>query len=326
MNSFVFTRAHSVTDALRGAHGNVRYVAGGTTLVDLMKLDVERPAGVIDINSLPLAEVIRTPDGGLRIGALARNSDVAHHPDVVRDYPLLSQALLSGASPQLRNVASTGGNLLQRTRCVYFRDTAMACNKRSPGSGCAAIGGFNRNLAILGTSAHCIATNPSDQNVALAALEATVHIAGSNGERRVPIEGFYVLPGDAPERETNLEPGELVTAVTLPAPSVGTKSVYLKLRDRASYEFALASAAVVVTMSDGAMQRVRVAMGGIATKPWRDLGVEAALEGHAPARERFDAAALVLLRDAKPQSQNGFKVELARRCLVHALSLATGVA
>ena len=326
MNSFTLTRVQSIADALRGAHGNAKFVAGGTTLVDLMKLDVERPAEVIDINSLPLADVIRTPDGGLRIGALARNSDVAHHPAVVRDYPLLSQALLSGASAQLRNMASTGGNLLQRTRCVYFRDTAMACNKRSPGSGCAAIGGFNRNLAILGTSAACIATNPSDQNVALAALEATVALAGRSGDRSVPIEGFYLVPGQTPERETVLEPGELVTSVTLPPPAAGSKSVYLKLRDRASYEFALVSAAVVVTMTDGAMRHARVAMGGIATKPWRDRDVEAALEGHPATRDRFEAAAAVLLRDAKPQSQNGFKLELARRCLVQALSQATGPA
>ncbi len=326
MNPFTFSRAHSVADALRDANRNVKFVAGGTTLVDLMKLDVEQPAEVIDINSLPLADVTRTPDGGLRIGALARNSDVAHHPIVASDYPLLSQALLSGASAQLRNMASTGGNLLQRTRCVYFRDTAMACNKRSPGSGCAAIAGFNRNLAILGTSASCIATNPSDQNVALAALEATVHVTSPDGDRRVPIEAFYLLPGQTPERETVLEPGELVTAVTLPPPAAGSRSVYLKLRDRASYEFALASAAVAVTMRDDSMLRVRVAMGGIATKPWRDRGVEAALEGHPATRERFEAAAAVLLRDAMPQSQNGFKVELAKRCLVHALSLATGLA
>ncbi len=326
MNSFTLTRVQSVADAVRGARANVKFVAGGTTLVDLMKLDVERPAEVIDINSLPLADVIRTPDGGLRIGALARNSDVAHHPDVVRDYPLLSQALLSGASAQLRNMASTGGNLLQRTRCVYFRDTAMACNKRSPGSGCAAIGGFNRNLAILGTSAACIATNPSDQNVALAALEATVALTGRTGDRSVPIEGFYLVPGQTPERETVLEPGELVTSVTLPPPAAGSKSVYLKLRDRASYEFALVSAAVVVTMTGGAMRHARVAMGGIATKPWRDRDVEASLEGYPATRDRFEAAAAVLLRDAKPQSQNRFKLELARRCLVHALSQATGLA
>jgi xanthine dehydrogenase YagS FAD-binding subunit len=325
VNPFTFTRVHSVADAVRNARGNVKFLAGGTTLVDLMKLDVERPAGVIDINSLPLAAIGPTPHGGLRIGALARNSDVANHPGVARNYPVLSQALLSGASVQLRNMASTGGNLLQRTRCVYFRDPAMACNKRSPGSGCAAIGGFNRNLAILGTSELCIATNPSDQNVALTVLEATVQVTGLNGERSVPIGDFYCLPGETPERETILEPGDLVTSVTLPAPATGAKSVYLKLRDRASYEFALASSAVMATVRDGVLQRVRVAMGGIATKPWRNLDVEAALEGQPPTRERFTDAARILLRDAKPQSQNAFKVELAKRCLVHALSLATGI-
>ncbi len=326
MNLFTFSRVGNVTDALRAARGDFKFVAGGTTLVDLMKLDVERPAAVIDINDLPLAEVTRTPDGGLRIGALARNSDVANHPDVVRDYPLLSQALLSGATAQLRNMASTAGNLLQRTRCIYFRDRAMACNKRSPGSGCAAIGGFNRNLAILGTSPECIATNPSDQNVALTALEATVHLQTSNGERAVPIRDFYLLPGSTPERETILEPGELITGVTLPPPAAGAKSIYLKLRDRASYEFALVSAAVVVTVGDGEAQRARVAMGGIGTRPWRDLSVEAALEGHPATREQFIEAAEILVRDATPQSNNAFKIEMARRCLVHALILATAPA
>jgi xanthine dehydrogenase YagS FAD-binding subunit len=323
MNAFTFTRAGSVADALGGATGGAKFVAGGTTLVDLMKLDVERPTAVIDINRLPLAEIARTPDGGLRIGALARNSDVAHHPDVVRDYPVLSQALLAGASAQLRNMASTGGNLLQRTRCVYFRDTASACNKRSPGSGCAAIGGFNRNLAILGTSEHCVASNPSDQNVALAALEATVQVVGPSGERSVPIADFYLLPGKTPERETVVQPGDLVTSVTLAAPERGAKSAYLKLRDRASYEFALASAAVVATVTDGTLERVRIAMGGIGAIPWRDVRAEKALEGKPVAREHFESAAQIILSDAKPQSQNGFKVELARRCLVHALSLVT---
>jgi len=325
MKSFTFSRARSIADALRRSRNNVRFLAGGTTLVDLMKLDVERPAEVVDINALPLAELTRTPDGGLSIGALARNSDVANHPDVVRDYPLLAQALRSGASVQLRNMASTGGNLLQRTRCVYFRDPATACNKRSPGSGCAAIGGFNRNLAILGTSASCIATNPSDQNVALAALEATVHLTGSNGDHSVPIDAFYLLPGETPERETVLQPGELVTSVTLPPPAAGSRSIYLKLRDRASYEFALASAAVVATVHDGMIRRVRIAMGGVGTKPWRNLDVETALPGQPATHERFTEAARILLSDARPQSENGFKVELAKRCLVHALSLATAV-
>jgi xanthine dehydrogenase YagS FAD-binding subunit len=326
VNPFSFARADTVVEALRGARGNVKFVAGGTTLIDLMKLGVERPASVIDINSIPLAEVSRTADGGLRIGALARNSDVAHHPAVARDYPLLSEALLSGASAQLRNMASTGGNLLQRTRCVYFRDRAMACNKRSPGSGCAAIGGFNRNLAILGTSEHCIASNPSDQNVALTALEATVHFCSLSGERSAPIGDFYRLPGDTPELETILEPGDLVTSVTLPPPAAGARSTYLKLRDRTSYEFALASAGVVATVRDGKIERVRMAMGGIATKPWRNVEAEAALEGKPAIRERFAEAARIFLTGAKPQPNNGFKIELAKRCLVHALSLVTTVA
>src|SRR6202162_6398943 len=218
--------------------------------IDLMKLNVERPQTVIDINGLPLDKVEALPDGGLKIGAVVRNSDLAYHAAVVRDYPVLSQALLSGASAQLRNMATTGGNLLQRTRCVYFRDTATPCNKREPGTGCSAIGAFNRTLAILGTSERCIATNPSDMNVALAALEATIHVQGTNGERGVPIADFHVLPGNTPQRETVLEPGDLITHVTLPPPAPGGRSFYLKLRDRASYEFALASAAVVITVAD----------------------------------------------------------------------------
>ncbi len=323
MNAFIFRRAESVAEALREAGDHAKFIAGGTTLVDLMKLEVEVPSTVVDINRIGLAEIARTPDGGLKIGALARNSDVAHHADVVRDYPVLSEALLSGASVQLRNMASTGGNLLQRTRCIYFRDTASACNKRSPGSGCAAIGGFNRNLAILGTSESCIASNPSDQNVALTALEASVQIDGAAGLRSVPIGEFYLLPGDTPERETLLEPGELVTSVTLPPAAAGAKSTYLKLRDRASYEFALASAAVVATVKGGTIERIRFAMGGVGTKPWRNPDAEAVLEGNPATPEQFAKAAQIVLRDAIPQTQNGFKVELAKRCLVHALTLAT---
>jgi xanthine dehydrogenase YagS FAD-binding subunit len=323
VNSFGFTLAATVEDALRESGGGAKYVAGGTTLIDLMKLDVETPAKVIDINRLPLKEIARTPEGGLRIGALARNSDVAHHRDVLRDYPMLSEALLSGASGQLRNMASTAGNLLQRTRCIYFRDTAYACNKRSPGSGCSAIGGYNRNLAILGTSEHCIASNPSDQNVALAALEATVQIASAHGERNVAVNDFFLLPADTPDRETVLQPGELITSITLPPPLPRSKSTYLKLRDRASYEFALASAAVAVTVNGDAFERVRVAMGGIGTKPWRSVQAEAALEGMPPTVESFEKAAQALVREARPQPGNEFKVELARRCLIHALSLVT---
>ena len=334
MHPFELVRATNVTQAIQGAAisstaqqgAQVRFVGGGTTLIDLMKLNVEKPQKVIDINGLPLDKVEVSTDGGLKIGAVVRNSDLAYHPSVVSGYPVLSQALLSGASAQLRNMATTGGNLLQRTRCVYFRDTAMPCNKREPGTGCSAIGGFNRTLAILGTSEHCIATNPSDMSVALTALEATIHIQGANGARSVPIDDFFLLPGNTPHRETVLEPGELITFVTLPPPSVGNKSVYLKLRDRASYEFALSSAAVVVTVEHGSITRIRIALGGVGTKPWRSLEAETALDGKTDDEAHFRAAAEAALRNARPQSENGFKVELAKRCLIRALTLATRTA
>jgi xanthine dehydrogenase YagS FAD-binding subunit len=300
----------------------VRFVAGGTTLLDLMKLNVETPARVLDINRLPLDNVEATADGGLKIGATVRNSDLAHHPRVLADYPVLSQAILNGASAQLRNMATTAGNLLQRTRCVYFRDTAMPCNKREPGTGCPAITGANRTLAVLGTSDHCIATHPSDMCVAMAALEATVHVQGPKGPRAVPIGDFHLLPGSTPHRETVLEPGDLITHVTLPVPIAGSKQVYLKLRDRASYEFALASAAVVLSMTGQNVSRARIALGGVGTKPWRSHEAEAALTGQAANGANFRKAAEAALRGAKPQSQNAFKIELARRCLTHALQMA----
>jgi xanthine dehydrogenase YagS FAD-binding subunit len=312
--------AAAATTAQQGA--DIRFLAGGTTLIDLMKLDVERPARVIDINRLPLDRIEPAPDGGLRIGATARNSDLAHHPTVVRDYAVLSQAILSGASAQLRNMATTAGNLLQRTRCMYFRDTAMPCNKREPGTGCPAIAGGNRMLAILGTSEQCIATNPSDMCVALAALEATVHVQGPKGTRAVPIGDFHLLPGTTPERETVLEPGDLITHVTLPPPEAGSRQHYLKLRDRVSYEFALASAAVVLSIADGRVTRARVALGGVGTKPWRSPEAEAALTGQAATDATFRSAAEAALRGARPQSENAFKVELAKRCVVHALRTA----
>jgi xanthine dehydrogenase YagS FAD-binding subunit len=331
MHTFEFVRAADAAAAVavgtlaktaqQGA--DVRFVAGGTTLLDLMKLNVETPARVIDINRLPLDKIEAVPDGGLRIGATVRNSDLAHHPTVERDYAVLSQALLAGASAQLRNMATTAGNLLQRTRCMYFRDTAMPCNKREPGTGCPAITGANRMLAILGTSEHCIATNPSDMCVAMAALEATIHVQGTNGSRAIPFGDFHLLPGTTPNRETVLEPGDLVTHVTLPAPVAGSRQVYLKLRDRASYEFALASAAVVITVEGGKVTRARVALGGVGTKPWRSPEAEAALVGQPTDRANFRKAAEAALRDAKPQSENGFKIELAKRCLTHALQLAT---
>jgi xanthine dehydrogenase YagS FAD-binding subunit len=287
-----------------------------------MKLNVERPARLIDINRLGLDKIEAMPDGGLKIGATVRNSDLAHHATVQRDYSVLSQAILSGASTQLRNMATTAGNLLQRTRCAYFRDTAMPCNKREPGTGCSAINGSNRTLAILGTSEYCIATNPSDMCVAMATLEATIHVQGRRGSRAVPIGDFHLLPGNSPQRETVLEPGDLVTHVTLPPPVAGSHHVYLKLRDRASYEFALASAAVVITTAGGNVTRARIALGGVGTKPWRSPEAEAVLVGQPTNHATFRKAAEAALRDARPQSENAFKVELAKRCLTHALLMA----
>src|SRR5213083_733633 len=331
MHTFEFVRpedsAAAVATAARAKTAqqgaDVRFVAGGTTLLDLMKLNVETPARVIDINRLPLDKIEATPDGGLKIGATVRNSDLAHYPTVERDYAVLSQALLAGASAQLRNMATTAGNLLQRTRCMYFRDTAMPCNKREPGTGCPAITGANRMLAILGTSDHCIATNPSDMCVAMAALEANIHVQGPKGPRAIAFGDFHLLPGSTPHRETVLEPGDLITHVTLPAPIAGSKQVYLKLRDRASYEFALASAAVVLTITSGNITRARIALGGVGTKPWRSPEAEAALMGKPANATNFRAAAEAAMRTAKPQSENKFKIELAKRCLAHALQLAT---
>jgi len=316
----VATSAKAKT-AQQGA--DVRFVAGGTTLIDLMKLNVETPARLLDINRLPLDKIEATPDGGLKIGATVRNSDLAHHATVQRDYAVLSQALLSGATAQLRNMATTAGNLLQRTRCMYFRDTAMPCNKREPGTGCPAITGSNRTLAVLGTSEHCIASNPSDMCVAMAALEATIHVQGPKGPRAIPIGDFHLLPGSTPHRETLLEPGDLITHVTLPPPKPGSKQVYLKLRDRASYEFALASAAVVITISGGKVTQARIALGGVGTKPWRSPEAEAALVGKSADAANFRKAGEAAMRNAKPQSGNGFKIELAKRCVTHALKMAT---
>jgi xanthine dehydrogenase YagS FAD-binding subunit len=324
MELFSYTRAADVAQAV-GAASNMdaRFIAGGTTLLDLMKLDVERPSRLVDINRIGLDGIEKLADGRVRVGALVRNSDLAHHAVVQADYPVLSQALLAGASAQLRNMATTGGNLLQRTRCMYFRNTAMACNKREPGSGCSAIEGDNRTLAIFGTSKDCIATNPSDMNVALAALEAVITVRGAAGTRDIAIGDFHLLPGATPHVETVLAAGELITHVTLPAARAKSKQVYLKLRDRASYEFALASAAVVAEVSDGKFDYIRVALGGVGTKPWRSHEAEAALL-HKPADvATIRNAAEVALRDARPQSENGFKVELAKRCITHALTVAT---
>ncbi len=330
MELFQFERPKNIAAAVNAAAqsktaqqgASIRFVAGGTTLIDLMKLNVERPTRLLDINHLPLDQIEATPDGGLKIGALVRNSDLAHHPTVQRDYAVLSQALLSGATAELRNMATTAGNLLQRTRCMFFRDTAMPCNKREPGSGCPAIVAGNRGLAVLGTSEHCIATNPSDMNVALAALEATVAVEGAKGKRMYAFGEFHLLPGDTPERETVLEPGDLVTHVQLPPPVKGARSLYLKLRDRASYEFALSSAAVVINVENGRIARARIALGGVGTRPWRAPEAEAVLTGQTPDVALFRKAAEAALQQAKPQTENGFKIELARRCLVYALTQA----
>jgi len=331
MQPFELITVNSVLEAVKAQAASptaqqgalVRFIAGGTNLVDYMKLNVETPRQLVDINGLPLDKVEPQSGGGLKIGALARNTDVANHEAVKAQYPVLSQAILSGASTQLRNMATTAGNLLQKTRCVYYRDPAFGCNKRQPGTGCSAIGGHNRMLAILGTSDQCIASNPSDQNVALAALEATVHVTGLKGDRAIPIAEFYTLPGNTPERETVLEAGDLVTHITIPPLPAGTKSLYLKLRDRASYEFALASAAIVVKKSGDRIEFIRVALGGVGAKPWRSFEAERALHGKTATPANFRASAEAALRGARPQSQNGFKVELAKRCLVHALTQAT---
>ena len=331
MELFELVTARTIPDAVKAQArsstaqngADIRFIAGGTNLIDYMKLNVERPKELVDINGLPLDRIEKTADGGLRIGALTRNADVARDPTVRTQYAVLSQALLSGASPQLRNMATTGGNLLQKTRCVYYRDTATGCNKREPGSGCSAIGGYNRMLAILGTSEHCIATNPSDQNVALMALDAVVHIEGVKGQRSVPIGEFYLVPGSTPQLETVLEPGDLVAYVTLPKMPAGARSVYLKLRDRASYEFALASAAIVMKQNNGRIDFIRIAMGGGGTKPWHSVEAEKALLGRPATPSNFRAAAEAALHGSTPQSQNGFKVELAKRCLVHAMGQAS---
>jgi xanthine dehydrogenase YagS FAD-binding subunit len=328
MQTFNYVKASSVEKAIVGAPAG-KFIAGGTTLVDLMKLSVEQPSALVDINLLPLDKIEKTADGGLRIGALVRNSDLAWNAEVKDKYAVLSEALLSGASPQLRNMATTGGNLLQRTRCAYFREPSAGtpggygCNKRAPGTGCAALDGFHRTHAILGTSEHCIATHPSDMCVAMAALEAVIHVDGPKGKRTIPIAEFHKLPGDTPHIENALEPGELITFVDLPKPIEGSKSVYLKLRDRASYEFALSSAAVVAKVEGGHIRYVRVAMGGVGTKPWRSHEAEAALMGKPADAATFRKAAEAALAAAKPHTDNAFKVELAKRCLVRTLKLAT---
>ncbi|MCP3053608.1 FAD binding domain-containing protein [Aurantimonas marianensis] len=324
MKPFDYIRAEQTGGATHAAAGgDAAFIAGGTNLLDLMKLEVMAPAKVVDINRLDLDGITVTDDGGLRIGALVTNSDLAADPRVRRDYAVLSRALLAGASGQLRNKATTGGNLLQRTRCNYFYDTATPCNKREPGSGCGAIGGFNRIHAILGASERCIATHPSDMAVAMRALGAEVNLEAPGGATRtLPLGAFYRLPGDTPQVETTLEPGELITAVVLPKP-VGGCHLYRKVRDRASYAFALVSVAAIVRMDGGRIGEASLAFGGLAPMPWRNLEVEKLLQAEAPSEALFDRAADALLRDAKGHGHNDFKIPLARSTLKAVLAEAT---
>jgi xanthine dehydrogenase YagS FAD-binding subunit len=325
MEPFRLLTAESESAVRDAVAGGARVLAGGTTLIDLMKLHVERPRTLVDAGGWTAAAITELPDGRVRVGAMVRNTDLAQHAVIRERYPLLSQAILAGASPQIRNMATTGGNLLQRTRCYYFRDTASPCNKREPGSGCAALDGPNRIHAVLGTSEHCIATHPSDMCVALSALDATVHLVGPRGERTVPVTEFHLMPGDHPERESVLAPDEVIVAIELPARPF-EHAAYVKVRDRASYAFALASAAVAFDVRDGRIETARIALGGVATKPWRARQAETRLEGRPATRASFQAAAVAALHGAVPRAHNAFKIELAKRVIVRALTRAGAAA
>ncbi|HET6145662.1 MAG TPA: xanthine dehydrogenase family protein subunit M [Candidatus Acidoferrales bacterium] len=331
MNDFMFTRATDTTSALKlisetpdhGANA-ARFLAGGTNLIDLMREGIEQPQSLVDITPLPLSEIRELPGGGVRVGAMVRNSHLAAHPLIRQKYPLLSQAILMGASAQLRNMATTGGNLMQRTRCYYFYDVAAACNKRAPGSGCDAVDGFNRIHAILGASPQCIATHPSDMCVALTALDGIVNISGPSGERQIAAAEFHRLPGGTPEIDTNLKLGELITSVDLPASTAGLASAYRKVRDRASYAFALVSVAAALKIEEGEIREIRLALGGVAHKPWRASVAEELLRGKEPTPENFAMAAAAELAPAKPLKHNAFKIELAKRTIALVLSELSG--
>jgi xanthine dehydrogenase YagS FAD-binding subunit len=324
VNRFTYVRAADVAGAVREVESDAgaKFLGGGTNLIDLMKENVERPSRLIDVTRLPLREVRPLEDGGLRLGALVTNTEVAYHELVERRYPLLSKAILAGASPQLRNMATTGGNLLQRTRCYYFYDKGTPCNKREPGTGCSAVEGFNRIHAILGASESCIAVHPSDMCVALAALEAVIQVTGPDGDRAIPFAEFHRLPGDTPQLDTNLRRDEIVTAVDLPPKGFAEHHAYLKVRDRESYAFALVSVAAALEMDGGRIREARLALGGVAHKPWRDPEAEALLRGQPASVDTFRRAGEAVVRGAKGSRHNTFKIELARRAVVRALRQA----
>lgn len=325
MRPFKYTRANDVQSAARAVtvNRNAKFLAGGTNILDLMKEDVERPNELVDLTRLKLADIKPGPNGGVTIGALAKNTDTANHPLIRKGYPLLTQAILAGASGQLRNMATNGGNLMQRTRCQYFYDTAMPCNKREPGTGCGAREGLNRIHAILGWSEKCVATYPGDMANALYALEAQVRVRTASGrERSIPIGEFHRLPGDMPEKDNNLEHGELIVAIDLPKSNFANNYYYLKVRDRASYAFALVAVAAALEMDQGTIRQARVVMGGVAHKPWRSAEAEAALSGRPASEENFRKAADAALASAKPLAHNAYKIELGKRAIVRALMRA----
>lgn len=321
MNRFTFHKADTIEESIRevSSNGSVKFISGGTNLIDLMRVNVERPERLVDINHLDIDTIDDLRDGGLRLGALVKNSDTAYDERVKKGYPLLSKAILAGASPQIRNMATNAGNLLQRTRCYYFYDTATSCNKRNPGEGCAALKGFNRIHAILGTSEHCIATHPSDMCVALAALNAVVNVRGIEGERSIPFADFHRLPGDAPQVDTTLKSGELITSITLPPNNLAKHYQYIKIRDRRSYAFALVSVAAALELQEDVIKDVRIALGGVAHKPWRNFEVESLLRGKPATEENFREAANAILQEAKGFKYNEFKITLAERAIVRAL-------
>ncbi len=324
MKNFTYVRAKSVEDAVSRTTSDrqAMFISGGTNLVDRLKVFLDEPSQLVDVSRLPMKQIERTKEGGLKIGALVTNTNLANHIEVRRNYPLLSRAILAGASQQIRNMATVGGNLMQRTRCPYYYDTAFACNKRQPNTDCPAATGMNRAHAILGASESCLAVNPSDMSVTLAALDAVLEVQGMESKREIPLIDFHRLPGNTPERDTNLEPGELITAVILPPLSFAKSGVYLKLRDRASYSFALVSVATALEIAGEQIKTARVALGGVAHKPWRAMEAEEFLIGKIANKSNFEQAAAIALKDAKPLAHNGFKVELSKRAIRRALTVS----